>query len=180
MSGVASHAGLKRLSDRCSKIVTMRNSIAIVCFIVSLVLVKSDNNMDPPSVRTKLGVIIGTIKTTNVFGDQMEVERYLGVPYAEPPVGDLRFRKPVPKRPFLELFKAQELGAICYQVIPLVNRETMASEDCLFLNLYVPSKRRNNLAVMIFIHGGGFWSGTGNPYTSTCRLWRRYCCNSEL
>ena len=163
---VAARAGLKCFTDRCSKIVTMRSSIAIVCFIVSLALVKSDNNIDPPSVRTKLGEIIGTIKTTNVFGDQMEVERYLGVPYAEPPVGDLRFRKPVPKRPFLEPFIAQELGAICYQVMSPIKHGYVESEDCLFINLYVPSKRRNNLAVMIFFHGGGFWSGTGNPYTS--------------
>lgn len=119
-----------------------------------------------PTVETKLGTIIGTIKDVNVFGTQTNVERYFGIPYAEPPIGELRFRKPVPKKPFTTPFKATKHGNVCLQVALLPMGDASLSEDCLFLNVYVPAVRKQDLAVMVFIHGGGFITGSSDPVIS--------------
>ncbi|XP_064541396.1 esterase B1 [Drosophila montana] len=93
----------------------------------------------------------------------LQYESFLGVPYAEPPVGELRFRSPVP----LERFKEQELdcckeGDVSHQRDPFT-QEVIGSENCLFLNVYVPKgKSQKPLPVMVWIHGGGFWFGNGN------------------
>ena len=131
-----------------------------------LTLVASENVKDLPSVQTKLGTIIGTVKDTSFFGRQTKVERYFGIPFAEPPVGDLRFRKPVPKRPFTAPFKAEKHADICFQMMAPIEFGPTTSEDCLYLNVYVPSERQGDLAVMVFIHGGGFLSGSANPFIS--------------
>ena len=119
-----------------------------------------------PKVETKLGTIIGTIKEVNVFGNQMKVERYHGIPYAEPPVGKLRFQYPVPKAPFTSPYEATEHGNLCYQLNMLPLNGVVYSEDCLFLNIYAPVVRSKPTPVMVWIHGGGFMTGSSDYYIS--------------
>ena len=86
-----------------------------------------------------------------------EVASFKGLVYAAPPVGALRWRPPQPTAESSEMRTAYEYGAPCLQpALP------DASEDCLTLNVFRPFGVDGPLPVMMFIHGGGFVSGTGN------------------
>lgn len=96
-----------------------------------------------------------------------KVEAFFGIPYAEPPVGPLRFKKPVPKAPWSETYDAKELPPACVQAFSnefrfFAGGDIKMTEDCLHLNLWVPEGDSNPKAVMVFIHGGGFMSGSSN------------------
>jgi carboxylesterase 2 len=96
-----------------------------------------------------------------------DVYSFLGIPYATPPVGDLRFREPQPLNLWSGIRDAKEFGAVCPQDFSLMDlypieaeRPTKWSEDCLFLNVWTPTLDSNaRLPVMFHIHGGGFASG---------------------
>ena len=117
-----------------------------------------------PRVETKLGTIIGTVKEVNVFGKNMTVQRYHGIPFAEAPVGKLRFQYPVPKQPFTSPFNATKHGNLCYQLRMFPLEGAVYSEDCLLLNIYAPVVRSKPAPVMVWIHGGGFSTGGSNFY----------------
>ena len=119
-----------------------------------------------PTVETKLGTIVGSVKEVDVFGKQTKVHRFHGIPYAEPPVGELRFQKPVPKKSLPSPYDASKHGNICYQVKMFPDEGMTYSEDCLNLNVYAPAKRTQDLAVMVWIHGGGLSCGASNYYLS--------------
>ena len=118
------------------------------------------------TVDTKVGTIIGAINDVNVFGKTRRIARFLGIPYAEAPTGQLRFRNPIPKQPFTTPWKALKQGNACLQVTLMPNKQGLTyDEDCLFLNIYKPAERQNEeLAVMVFIHGGGFAGGSADAY----------------
>ena len=124
------------------------------------------NIVDEPAVTTKLGTIIGQYHRAVVFGEEVYYETYLGIQYAEPPVGYLRFMKPVPKMAFSSSYKAIQFGNACYQHTAMMDivKGVTIGEDCLFLNVYIPAVRHESLAVMVFIHGGGFLSGASDTY----------------
>ena len=136
-------------------------------FLLGFFAISSASDADGAlAVKTKLGTIIGTIKEVSVFGKQMQVERYDGIPYAEPPLGKLRFQYPVPKQPFTSPYEATNHGNMCYQVQMFPLEGAVYSEDCLFLNIYAPVVRSKPTPVMILIHGGGFLTGSSDFYTS--------------
>lgn len=123
-----------------------------------------------PIIRTESGRVRGqrhTLETKQV------VETYLGIPYAKPPLGYLRFRHPQPVDRWTEVRNVTVLPSSCYQApdtqfgdfygATVWNSPTPISEDCLYLNIYVPrtrARRKQNLSVMVWIYGGGFYSGT--------------------
>lgn len=95
-----------------------------------------------------------------------DVEVFRGIPYAAPPVGDLRWKPPAPPSPWESVRDCFEFGAACPQnnnplqhMLPLGAIKSF-SEDCLTLNVYRPAKASGEkLPVMFWIHGGGFGEG---------------------
>lgn len=133
-----------------------------VCTSVFLILCSGK------SVTTPVGTIVGFERKLEFAGKQFVTDRYLGIPYAEAPVGERRFKKPVPRRVFSSPFNATLFGPACPQyAIPGIEVPDHQSEDCLLLNVHVPTQNpdnENGHAVMIFIHGGGFMLGAANTY----------------
>ncbi|XP_076643315.1 juvenile hormone esterase-like [Halictus rubicundus] len=102
-------------------------------------------------VQTPLGLIKGR-KLESRSGRRFEAFR--GIPYAEPPVGGLRFSNPVPKKPWDHVLTADHDGSECLQ---LQDDDVHGSEDCLHLNVYTPQANPKTLyPVMLFLHGSGF------------------------
>jgi para-nitrobenzyl esterase len=116
-----------------------------------------------PLVETMQGFVGGF--------EEASVRRFLGIPYAAPPVGDLRWKPPQPHSIWSGVLDAEQFGSHCAQIAHVVG-ESSNSEDCLFLNVYVPNEpdgghdarvqRSTDLparAVMVWIHGGAFTAG---------------------
>jgi para-nitrobenzyl esterase len=92
---------------------------------------------------------------------------FLGVPYAAPPAGDLRWRPPQPAAPWRGIRNTVWPNSTCAQYGAVVTGEPVTSlaEDCLYLNVYTPPARpRRPLPVMVWIHGGAFTGGAGSIY----------------
>ena len=115
---------------------------------------------DPSIVRTANGLVKGIVTSTT--------RQFLGIPYAAPPVGNLRWKAPQPPASWSKIRDATHFGGICTQVgTPLTGVSQPGvdgSEDCLYLNVYTPNPPRGHLPVMIWIHGGGFVGGAANLY----------------
>ena len=90
---------------------------------------------------------------------------FKGIPYADPPVGNLRWREPMPVKAWTGVRDATKFGAICSQ-IPMrgmVPATTAISEDCLSLNVWTPKWRSDSrMPVMVYIPGGGNFGGGSN------------------
>ena len=86
---------------------------------------------------------------------------FRGIPFAAPPVGDLRWKPPQPPVPWQGVKAADTFGPACVQ-----RRATLMSEDCLYLNVWTKAESdRANLPVMVWIHGGGWSSGSTSSGT---------------
>jgi para-nitrobenzyl esterase len=116
---------------------------------------------DSLSVKTEQGKVQG--KAIN----NGKVSAFLGLPYAAPPVGDLRWKAPQPLPKWKGERDATKFGAHCAQgrvFEDMIFQDDGASEDCLFLNVYTPSDAtdKSKLPVMFWIHGGGYAGGASN------------------
>ena len=110
-------------------------------------------------VKTESGIVEGAV--TGKGASRVRV--FLGIPYAAPPLGDLRWRPPQPVAQWTGARKATEFGARCMQK-PVFGdmgfRDLGNSEDCLFLNVWTPASINKKLPVMVWIYGGGFVAGS--------------------
>ncbi|MGE0786428.1 MAG: carboxylesterase/lipase family protein [Sandaracinaceae bacterium] len=106
--------------------------------------------LPPPMVTTSLGPVVG---------DRVEgAIDFLGIPFAEPPVGDLRFAPPQPAEPWTDP-RPSIRPPRCVQAA--LGLDLDSQEDCLYLNVHTPDPLPTNAPVMVWIHGGAFLFGEG-------------------
>ena len=138
-------------------------------------------NLSSERVRIELGILEGAIEDT-AYG---QVLSFKGVPYAQAPIAQLRFRPPQELEPWEGILEAKSFGPVCPQKGILVGEDDLMEEDCLSLNMWLPLKETTSLnnnqgkevasntsrsstakdigkAVMVWIHGGGFIQGSGS------------------
>ncbi|XP_047122180.1 venom carboxylesterase-6-like [Schistocerca piceifrons] len=91
--------------------------------------------------------------------------QFRGIPYATPPLGDLRFRAPQPATSWSGVRDALSFAEKCAQPSALGLRPPVGSEDCLYLNVYAPGTGSRPFPVMVYIHGGAFEAGSSSSGT---------------
>jgi para-nitrobenzyl esterase len=142
----------------------MRIGTYLICGLVVSGLILSFStsvNAQSLTVKTEQGKVHG--KTIN--GDK--VKAFMGLPYAAPPVGDLRWKAPQAPAKWKGERDATRYGAHCAQnavFADMIFQDGVNSEDCLFLNVYAPADAtsKSKLPVMFWIHGGGFAGGASS------------------
>lgn len=118
----------------------------------------------PVTVQTDRGTVVGR---------QADVRTFLGIPYAAPPVGDLRWKSPQPAAAWDRPRDASQFGGECAQTVLALFAlpgETPGAvkgqEDCLYLNVFAPKEAtpQSRLPVMVWIHGGAYTAGSASAY----------------
>ena len=141
---------------------TTRTLIVLLALLVSSLLMAADNRpaAERPLAQTAYGTVRGTLENG--------ISVWKGISYAQPPVGELRFRAPQPVQKWEGVKDASKYGLAC----PQTHRTASAKEqgeDCLYLNVWSPAADSKKRPVMVWIHGGGFLvgSGSGSLYDGT-------------
>lgn len=118
------------------------------------------NDNTPPRVK----IANGTLEGVNESG----IRVFKGVPFAQPPIGNLRWKEPQPVQNWEGVRRADNFGPRAMQrpVFSDMNfRSNGVSEDCLYLNVWTPAKSASeNLPVLVYFYGGGFIAGDGSEY----------------
>uniref|UniRef100_A0A9I3EI50 Carboxylesterase type B domain-containing protein n=1 Tax=Anopheles dirus TaxID=7168 RepID=A0A9I3EI50_9DIPT len=136
--------------------------IALVAFVSVLALgsvVPAAAQIDPtrPIIDSPAGQVQGTTESCGLFCTYYS---FKGIPYAEAPVGSLRFRNPVPRARWSGVRDGSSHGAECLQA-SVVPGQVRGAEDCLYLNIYT-QQLVGQRPVMVWIHGGGYSANSGN------------------
>ncbi len=106
-----------------------------------------------------------TVKTSSglVAGTGSDIRVFKGIPYAAPPVGELRWQPPQPVKPWSGVRQAAAFGDACAQPVVPFWKQPATNEDCLTLNVWTPARSAaEKLPVMVWIHGGSFNVGSGS------------------
>ncbi|MFA7416245.1 MAG: carboxylesterase family protein [Rhizobium sp.] len=125
--------------------------LAPVLIALALTASAGTSHAEPAPVEVEGGAVQGTT--------QGKVDAWLGIPYAAPPVGKLRWEAPRPVKSWRRTLQADTYGPSCFQ--PDIE---FVSEDCLTLNVFRPAGADGPLPVMVWIHGGAMVRGGANIY----------------
>ncbi|EDL11231.1 mCG141693 [Mus musculus] len=147
---------------------------AVVCGLLLLFCHVQGQDSASPIRNTHTGQVRGSL--VHVKDTEVGVHTFLGIPFAKPPVGPLRFAPPETPEPWSGVRDGTSHPAMCLQDIDGLNSENLKikmnrspvsmSEDCLYLSIYTPAHAHedSNLPVMVWIHGGGLCWGMASTY----------------
>src|ERR1700742_1654567 len=110
-------------------------------------------------------VTITNGKMEGTYNQSTKIYSFKGIPYAQPPVGNLRWKAPQPPANWSGVLKADHFGHQAMQkrvFADMVFRADTMSEDCLYLNVWAPAKQAGKLPVLVYFYGGGFSAGDGS------------------
>src|SRR5690349_18412021 len=129
------------------------------------VLLIAVSTMQPALAADRVKTANGVLQSNAAAKDG--VRSFKGIPFGQPPVGDLRWREPQPVKNWSGVRNADEFGPRCMQRTGPGSdywfRSNGMSEDCLYLNVWTPAKSSNEkLPVLVYIFGGGFQNGDGS------------------
>ncbi|XP_062969199.1 cocaine esterase-like [Cynocephalus volans] len=148
---------------------------AVACGLLVLLVRGQGQDSASPIRTTHTGQVRGSL--IHVKGTDVGVHTFLGIPFAKPPVGPLRFAPPEPSESWSGVRDGTSHPAMCLQNATMMNAEaeslfnitvpsTSMSEDCLYLSIYTPAHAHegSNLPVMVWIHGGALVVGSASMY----------------
>ena len=148
-------------------------AVALFAWILSMMVADGASAREIAGAPVTVAAPAGTLEGRTLGG----VDAFVGIPYAAPPVGPLRWRSPAPAPRWQGARDATRFGNDCPQLrIPgdATPSDQPMSEDCLVLNVWRPAGARGRLPVMVWIHGGAFVAGSSaSPVLDGAALARR-------
>ncbi|CAH1997714.1 unnamed protein product [Acanthoscelides obtectus] len=134
----------------------------ILLLAVIFVESKISDERNRPTTVTPLGKVEGEWRTSF---EGRKYASFEGIPYAKPPIGDLRFAEPHPAEPWVGVWNATKIYECPHTTMIDRTQNPSGDEDCLYLNVYIPVRKQlEKLDVVIHIHGGGFIYGYSNEF----------------
>src|SRR3954468_7903699 len=137
----------------------MKKPILVMLLLAQIAPLRGMAQLSANKTTVENGALEGTREASNILS-------FKGIPFAQPPVGDLRWKEPQPAKNWEGTLKADHFGHNPMQK-PIFGdmsfRSSGMSEDCLYLNVWTPAKSsKEKLPVLVYFYGGGLMAGDGS------------------